>query len=97
MIFDKTSDESLHIGTSNTFNPPYIFFLCDVIVQLYTCEIPEKDKILFEDALNIVNQESTKIIVGPNRIGEERTIPGLDASRYRQRYESPKNERLGDS
>lgn len=65
MIFDKTSDESWHIGTSNTFNPPYIFFLCDVIVQLYTSEIPKKDEILFEGALNIVNQESTKIIIGP--------------------------------
>lgn len=65
MIFDKTSDKSWHIGTSNTFNPPYIFFLCDVIVQLYTREIPEKDKILFDGSLNLVNQESTKIIVGP--------------------------------
>ncbi|WP_413513796.1 hypothetical protein [Myroides odoratus] len=66
IIFDKTSDESLHIGTSNTFDPPYIFFLCDVIVQLYTREIPEKDTILFEGAFNLLNQESTKIIVGPD-------------------------------
>ncbi len=68
MIFDRTSDKSWHIGTSNTFNPPYIFFLCDTIVQLYTNAVPTLDKTLFEDALNIVDQESTKIIVGPKAL-----------------------------
>ena len=65
VIFDKTSDKSLHIGTSNTFTEPYVFFFCDAILQLYTGKVSEKHLALFEEALNDINQEQTKIIVAP--------------------------------
>ena len=66
--FNKYSDKSKFIATSNELKDPYIFYFCEAIVILFTKKIDERAKNLFGEVLNTIKQESTKIVVGPEML-----------------------------
>jgi hypothetical protein len=63
--FNKYSDKSQFIATSNHLKNPYIFYFCDAILILFTESMDEKADILFGEISNKIVQKTTKIIVGP--------------------------------
>src|SRR5690606_6876489 len=68
----------LYIATSNTLKKPYVFFLCDAIIQLFTEKLNQQEEQLFGEFTNTINQDLSKIVVGPedlylefsNKMGE---------------------------
>ncbi|WP_299685934.1 hypothetical protein [uncultured Dokdonia sp.] len=63
--FNKYSDKSKFIATSNELKNPYTFYFCEAIVFLFTKKTDEKAEHLFGEILNTIEQKHTKIVVGP--------------------------------
>lgn len=68
IIFNKYSTKSSFICTSDVLKNPYIFYFCEAIIILYVCENFNKNIAILEDCLNTINDQFTKIIVGPQLI-----------------------------
>jgi hypothetical protein len=68
IIFNKYSEKSKFITTSDKLKNPYTFYFCEAIVLLFTKEISEKTKIHVGDVCNTYEQETTKIVVGPESL-----------------------------
>ena len=63
--FNKYSEKSKFIATSNDIKNPYIFYFCEAIIILFTEELKNDEVRLFGECLNSITDKSTKIIVGP--------------------------------
>ncbi|PIF31536.1 hypothetical protein CLU81_2030 [Flavobacterium sp. 9] len=63
--FNKYSEKSKFIATSNDIKNPYIFYFCEAIILLFTEELKNEDVRLFGDCVNSITDKSSKIIVGP--------------------------------
>ncbi len=63
--FNKYSDKSKFIATSDELKNPYTFYFCEAIVLLYTKKTNET--VNKGEILNTIEQEFTKIIVGPEK------------------------------
>ncbi|WP_442846116.1 hypothetical protein [Leeuwenhoekiella sp. H156] len=75
IVFDKNSDKgSLVIGLEESDNP-YLFYFCEVIIQLFTKQVSEKAKYLFNGCLNSINESKSKIVVGPSEFYQDLMRP----------------------
>lgn len=75
LVFNKYSDKGSIIFTFEEFKSPYIFYFCEVIVQLYTNIITEKVGFLLNDCINNVYNERSKLIIGPSILFNELIKP----------------------
>lgn len=67
-IFNRYSDKSLYIATFNQLQKPYTFYFCDAIVLLFTENLNEEETHLFGEYINAINQDFSKIVVGPESL-----------------------------
>lgn len=75
LVFDKYSDKgSFIIGLEESENP-YIFYFCEVVVQLFTKEVSDKAKFIFKDCINSINESRAKIVVGPSEFYKDLMQP----------------------
>ncbi|MCD8448050.1 hypothetical protein [Tenacibaculum finnmarkense] len=68
IVFNKYSEKSKFIATSNDLKNPYTFYFCDAIILLFTTEIDNNVKEKFGGILNSIEQNTSKIIVGPENM-----------------------------
>lgn len=75
LVFDKYSDKgSFVIGIEESVNP-YLFYFCEVIVQLFTKKVSDKAEFLFKGCLNPISESKAKIIVGPSEFYQDLMSP----------------------
>ncbi|TGV03619.1 hypothetical protein [Flavivirga rizhaonensis] len=74
LVFNKYSDKGSYLCSSNEFSNPYIFFFCEVIVQLFTEEMLDKAKFLFNGCINSIREAKCKLIVGPEDFYNDLTL-----------------------
>lgn len=75
LIFDKYSDKGSLVFSFEEFKDPYIFYFCEVIVQLFTNGMSEKVIFLFNNCLNQIENPKSKLIVGPSEFFNDLTKP----------------------
>lgn len=75
LSFDKYSDKGSYVFALEESKNPYIFYFCEVIVKLFTNEVTEKAKIIFNDCLNTITEQKAKIIVGPSQFFKDLMQP----------------------
>jgi hypothetical protein len=75
LSFDKYSDKGSYVFALEESKDPYIFYFCEVIVQLFTNKTSEKAKFLFKSCLNSITQQKAKVIVGPSQFFQDLMQP----------------------
>jgi len=68
IVFNKYSEKSKFIATTNDLKNPYAFYFCDAIILLFTAEIDNNVKEKYGGILNNIEQSTSKIIVGPENV-----------------------------
>lgn len=66
--FNKYSDKSKFIATSNDIKKPYVFYFCEAIVLFFTENLDDKEELLFNEITNSIENENSKIVVGPESL-----------------------------
>lgn len=71
LTFDKYSQTDSLIATLEEIKDPYIFYFCEVIVQLFTNGVNENNDNSFRKCITNIQDLKTKIIVGPSKIYQD--------------------------
>jgi hypothetical protein len=75
LVFNKYSEKGSFVFALKELKSPYIFYFCEVIVQLFTNDLSEKAKHLFNNCLNNIKDQKAKLIIGPSDFFNDLILP----------------------